>query len=111
MCTHAHIHRCAHTIPSHSLALTFFLPLFQRAELADCPKVHSLTLKEEYEKASKKRDYHYEEEVLEFLRSFVRDNERKIESAKKRLDLVEDNPDMEAKVSLLVISSSSILPL
>ena len=68
--------------------------------------MHSLTLKEEYEKASKKRDYHYEEEVLEFLRSFVRDNERKIESAKKRLDLVEDNPDMEAKVSLLVISSS-----
>ena len=110
MCTHAHIHRCAHTTPSHSLALAFFLLLFQRAELADCPKVHSLTLKEEYEKASKKRDYHYEEEVLEFLRSFVRDNERKIESAKKRLDLVEDNPDMEAKVSLCVISSPSVLP-
>ena len=38
------------------------------------------------------------------------DNERKIESAKKRLDLVEDNPDMEAKVSLCVISSPSVLP-
>ena len=55
-------------------------------------------MKEEYEHASKKRDYHFEEEVLEFLRSFVRDNERKIESARKRLDLVEDNPEMEAKV-------------
>ena len=60
--------------------------------------MHSLTMKEEYEKATKKRDYHFEEEVLEFLRSFVRDNERKIESARKRLDLVEDNPEMEAKV-------------
>ena len=83
----------SHTILFHSLS-----PPLQRAELADCPKVHSLTMKEEYEKATKKRDYHFEEEVLEFLRSFVRDNERKIESARKRLDLVEDNPEMEAKV-------------
>ena len=52
-------------------------------------------MKEEYENASKKRDYHFEEEVLEFLRSFVRDNERKIESARKRLDLVEDNPEIQ----------------
>ena len=63
-------------------------------------------MKEEYENASKKRDYHFEEEVLEFLRSFVRDNERKIESARKRLDLVEDNPEMEAKVCIYLNPSS-----
>ena len=63
-------------------------------------------MKEEYENASKKRDYHFEEEVLEFLRSFVRDNERKIESARKRLDLVEDNPEMEAKVCMYLNPSS-----
>lgn len=103
-----------HTRYSLSLDFTFFTPTappFQRAELADCPKVHSLTLKDEYEMASKKRDYHYEEEVLEFLRSFVRDNERKIDSAKKRLDLVEDNPDMEAKVALLSCCHNTHLPL
>ena len=36
-------------------------------------------MREEYEKASQQRDYHFEEEVLEFLGSFLRDNERKID--------------------------------
>ena len=37
----------------------------------------------------------------------MRDNERKIEAARKRLDLVEDNPEMEAKVftSTLLLAS------
>lgn len=47
-----------------------------RAELPDCQKVHSITMKEEYEKASRNRDYHYEEEVLDYLKAFLADNDR-----------------------------------
>ena len=67
-----------------------------------CPKVHSLTMREEYESASQKRDYHFEEEVLEFLGSFLRDNERKIEGNKKRLELTDETPEMETKVGVPV---------
>ena len=74
----------------------------QRVELCDCPKIHSLALKAEFEKASEKRDYHFEEEVMDFLKSFLLDNERKIESAKKRLDATEETPEMEAKVCVSV---------
>eukprot|EP00731_Ephydatia_muelleri_P029226 Em0020g870a len=68
-----------------------------RAEIGDCTKVHSVTFKEAYAKASQKRDYHFEEEVLEYLRSFVKDNERKIEGNKKRLELADENPEMQTK--------------
>ena len=67
--------------------------------MGDCHKVHSITLKEEYEEACKTRDYHYEEEVLEYLRSFIKDNERKIEINKKRIDSAEDDPALEKLVS------------
>ncbi|XP_064406863.1 putative RNA-binding protein Luc7-like 2 isoform X2 [Halichondria panicea] len=69
-----------------------------RVEMGDCPKIHSVGLKEEYEKASKNRDYYVEEEVLNYLRSFISDNERKIESAKKRLTLTQEAPGLEEKV-------------
>ena len=59
-----------------------------------------MTFKEAYTKASQKRDYHFEEEVLEYLRSFVKDNERKIEGNKKRLELADENPEMQTKVSV-----------
>jgi RNA-binding protein Luc7-like 2 len=68
-----------------------------RAELPDCTKIHSMTMKEEYEKASMTRDYRFEEEVLEYLKAFLTDNDRKIEANRKRLDVTEDNPEMEAK--------------
>ena len=61
-----------------------------------------MTLKEAYTRASQKRDYHFEEEVLEYLRSFVKDNERKIEGNKKRLELADENPEMQTKVSIAV---------
>ena len=61
-----------------------------------------MTLKEAYTRASQKRDYHFEEEVLEYLRSFVKDNERKIEGNKKRLELADENPEMQTKVSMAI---------
>ena len=55
-------------------------------------------MKDQFEEASKKRDYRIEEEVLTYLQSFLTDNERKIESAKKRLILTQETPEMEEKV-------------
>ncbi len=66
--------------------------------MGDCPKIHSVGLKEEYEKAMKSRDFYIEEEVLDYLRSFIADNERKIEIAKKRLTLTQEAPGLEEKV-------------
>ena len=39
--------------------------------------------------------------MLQYLQSFIKDNERKIELAKKRLEMQEKNPELEAKVWLL----------
>ena len=59
--------------------------------MGECLKIHSITLKEEYERASENRDYHYDEEVLDYLRSFIKDNKRKIE-INKRIDSAQDDP-------------------
>ena len=77
--------------------------IFQRAELPECSKIHSETLKEQFEQASKARDYRYEEEVLSFLQSFLRENDRKIEGAKKRLALTQETPELEEKVPLYLL--------
>lgn len=80
------------------LKFHFKAPLSQRAELPDCTKLHSLALKENYDQCCDSRDYHFEEEVLAFLNSFIRDNERKIEVAKSRLHHTQDAPDNEERV-------------
>ena len=67
--------------------------------MGECLKIHSITLKEEYEGASENRDYHYDEEVLDYLRSFIKDNERKIKINKKRIDSAEDDPVLAKLVS------------
>lgn len=79
----------------------YFKHHFQRAELPDCTKLHSLGLKVKYEQCCESRDYHYEEEVLAFLNNFIRDNERKIEVAKSRLHHTQDAPDNEERVRCL----------
>ncbi len=66
--------------------------------MGECMKVHSLAMRDEFERASLKRDYGFEEEVLEYLQSFIKDNERKIELAKKRIESVEDSPELERLV-------------
>lgn len=37
--------------------------LLQRMDLGDCPKVHDLALRADYEKASKSKDYYYDIDV------------------------------------------------
>jgi len=39
------------------------LVFFQRMDLGDCPKIHDLALRADYEQASKKRDYYYDIDV------------------------------------------------
>ena len=34
---------------------------------------------------------------MDYLKGFLADNDRKIEANRKRLDLTEDNPELEAK--------------
>lgn len=67
--------------------------------MGDCTKIHSVGLKQEFEEASKKRDYYIEEEVVSYLQGFIADNERKIEAAKKRLTLTQESPGLEEKVN------------
>ena len=77
--------------------------------MGDCPKIHSVGLKEAFEKASLTRDYGIEEEVLDYLKSFIADNERKIESAKKRLTLTQEAPGLEEKVSAVSIGKHALV--
>lgn len=67
--------------------------------MGECIKIHSIAMKEEFERASQKRDYHFEEEVLEYLRSFIAENEKKIEMNKKRIEHVEEDNEQERLVS------------
>lgn len=75
----------------------------QREEMGDCEKIHSIALKNEYERAQQRRDYHFEEEVLEYLQSFIKENERKIEINKKRIENVEEDTVQEKLVNLFFI--------
>ena len=63
--------------------------------MGECLKIHSITslitLKEEYERASENRTTTSDEEVLDYLRSFIKDNKRKIEINKKRINSAEDD--------------------
>lgn len=83
--------------------LLCFLVSSQRAELPDCSKLHSLALTDKFEEASKSRDYHFEEEVLDYLNNFILENERKIEHAKTRLHHTQDAPENEEKVLFLLL--------
>ncbi|RKP09510.1 U1 snRNP-associated protein Usp106, partial [Thamnocephalis sphaerospora] len=57
-----------------------------RMDLGPCPKIHSEKLKEEYEQARKERDFGYDDELERSLERFVRDCDRRIESARRRLE-------------------------
>ena len=64
-------------------------------------------MRDEFEKASVRRDYGFEEEVLDYLQSFIKDNEKKIEIAKRRIENVEDNPELEKLVHSSVVTHYS----
>lgn len=43
----------------------------QRMDLGDCPKIHELALRADYEQAAKERDYGYVVDVSIIVRHFV----------------------------------------
>ncbi|BFZ03104.1 hypothetical protein BsWGS_06143 [Bradybaena similaris] len=67
-----------------------------RMDLGDCPSVHDLALRADYETAAKSRDYFYDIDAMEHLQSFISDCDRKTEVAKRRLKDTQEELSEEA---------------
>lgn len=72
----------------------------QRMDIGDCPRVHDLALRADYEAAAKSREYGYELDAFDHLQSFVREADRKTELAKKRLAETQEELTSEVSVKL-----------
>jgi hypothetical protein len=55
-------------------------------DIGECEKLHSSTLRAEYDEARKKRDYNYEYELELHLQHYIDECERRIVRAQKRLE-------------------------
>ncbi|XP_055316442.1 putative RNA-binding protein Luc7-like 1 isoform X1 [Sitodiplosis mosellana] len=69
-----------------------------RMDLGECPKVHDLALRADYEKAAKHKDYYYDIDAMEHLQAFIADCDRRTEAAKKRL--AETQEELTAEVAV-----------
>ena len=69
-------------------------------DIGDCPRVHDLALRADYEAAAKNREYGYELDAFDHLQSFVREADRKTELAKKRLAETQEELTSEVSVKL-----------
>lgn len=69
-----------------------------RMDLGDCPKIHDLALRADYESASKKKDYFYDVDAMEHLQNFIGECDRRTEQAKRRL--AETQEELSAEVTL-----------
>jgi len=68
-----------------------------RMDLGECSKVHDLALRADYESASKTKDYFYDVDACEHLKSFIDDCDRRTELQKKRL--AETQEELSAEVT------------
>ncbi|KAA0183425.1 hypothetical protein HAZT_HAZT002704, partial [Hyalella azteca] len=68
-----------------------------RMDLGDCPNVHDVALRADYEAAVKTKDYYYDIDAMEHLQSFINDCDRRTESSKKRLE--ETQEELSAEVA------------
>jgi len=66
-------------------------------DLGECPKHHDLALRADYQAASKDKDYFYDVDSCEHLKSFIDDCDRRTELAKKRL--AETQEELSAEVT------------
>merc|ERR1719350_2206466 len=66
-------------------------------DLGECPKIHDLALRADYEAAAKDKDYFYDVDAGEHLKSFIEDCDRRTELAKKRL--AETQEELSAEVT------------
>merc|ERR1739844_771749 len=63
----------------------------------ECPKLHDLALRADYEAAAMQKDYFYDVDSGEHLKSFIEDCDRRTELAKKRL--METQEELSAEVT------------
>ncbi|XP_018785536.1 PREDICTED: putative RNA-binding protein Luc7-like 1 [Bactrocera latifrons] len=68
-----------------------------RMDLGECPKVHDLAFRADYESAAKSHDFYYDIEAMEHLQAFIADCDRRTESAKQRLK--ETQEELTAEVA------------
>ncbi|KAF4521696.1 hypothetical protein B566_EDAN017183 [Ephemera danica] len=74
------------------------IPSFpQRMDLGECPKIHDLALRADYEQASHAKDYYYDIDAMEHLQAFIADCDRRTELAKQRL--AETQEELSAEVA------------
>lgn len=69
-----------------------------RMDLGDCPKIHDLALRADFETASKKKDYYYDVDAMEHLQNFIGECDRRTEQSKRRL--AETQEELSAEVTL-----------
>nr|CAD7265507.1 unnamed protein product [Timema shepardi] len=90
------------TLNSHGLTCVWLdfsalLSCFQRMDLGECPKIHDLALRADFEKASHTKDYYYDIDAMEHLQAFIADCDRRTELAKQRL--AETQEELSAEVA------------
>ncbi|KOB74526.1 putative splicing factor pTSR1, partial [Operophtera brumata] len=56
-----------------------------RMDLGECPKIHDLALRADFELASKTKDYFYDIDATDHLEAFIADCDRRTTAAKQRL--------------------------
>merc|ERR1719205_213352 len=66
-------------------------------DLGECPKIHELALRADYQQARGNKDYFYDVKATEHLNAFIQDCDRRTELAKKRL--METQEELSAEVS------------
>ncbi|XP_060523369.1 putative RNA-binding protein Luc7-like 1 isoform X2 [Cylas formicarius] len=69
-----------------------------RMDLGDCPKIHDLALRADFEKAQQSKDYFYDLDAMEHLQAFISDCDRRTEAAKQRL--AETQEELSAEVAV-----------
>ncbi|XP_076447899.1 putative RNA-binding protein Alsin2 isoform X2 [Babylonia areolata] len=67
-----------------------------RMDLGECPNIHDLAYKADYERAAKNKDYYYDIDAMEHLQNFISDCDRKTEMAKRRLKETQEELSEEA---------------
>ncbi|XP_014221361.1 putative RNA-binding protein Luc7-like 2 isoform X2 [Trichogramma pretiosum] len=66
-------------------------------DLGECPQIHDLALRADYENAQKKKDHFYDIDANEHLKNFIADCDRRTEQAKQRL--AETQEELSAEVA------------
>ncbi|GFQ76640.1 putative RNA-binding protein Luc7-like 2 [Trichonephila clavata] len=68
-----------------------------RMDLGECPKLHDLALRADYENAKKTKDYYYDVDAMDHLQNFINECDRRTEQAKRRL--AETQEELSAEVA------------